>query len=217
MKKNSSHNFHKSHSPTPFVIGLTGGIGSGKTVVTDWFAKQGIDIVDADVIAHQIVAKGSPILNKIADTFGQWVINENGELNRPLLREHVFQNPTALKQLEAITHPAIRQEIKQQLQQATSDYVILSVPLLLEGGEKGLVQFCQHVVVVDVSEETQLKRASQRDGQTIAKIKTIMQKQIDRKSRLAQADDVICNNGSLEDLYQKLPNFHQKFLQLALK
>ncbi len=211
MHKNKTNN-----SPTPFVIGLTGGIGSGKTVVTDWFAKQGIEIVDADVIAHQIVAKGSPTLQKIIDAFGQWVINKQGELNRPLLREHVFQNPIALKQLEAITHPAIRQEIGQQLQQVKSQYVILSVPLLLEDGETGLVQFCQHVVVVDVSEETQLKRASQRDGQTIEKIQAIMHKQIDRKSRLAQADDVICNNNSLEELYQQLPSFHDKFLRLAL-
>lgn len=197
------------------IVGLTGGIGSGKTVATDWFAEQGIDIVDADVIAHTIVAKATPTLAAIHDAFGDWVINEVGELNRPALREHVFTNPEALIQLESITHPAIRKEIENQLSKSTSDYIILSAPLLLESGQEELPNLCQRILVIDTPEEIQLARASQRDGQTIEKIKKVMANQLSRAKRNAQADDIVINNGSVENLHNLLIPLHQKYLLMS--
>lgn len=197
------------------VIGLTGGIGSGKTLASDWFAEQGIDVVDADVIAHQVVAKGSPTLVKIQQKFGDWVLDANNELNRQALRDVVFNDANALMALEAITHPAIRQQATQQLANARSDYVILSAPLLFEASEAGLASLCQRVLVIDAPEALQLSRASSRDGQSVEKIKAVMQNQLPRTERLAKADDVAVNDGSKADLYQQLQALHQQYLQLA--
>ncbi|WP_434352897.1 dephospho-CoA kinase [Psychrobacter sp. HD31] len=200
------------------IIGLTGGIGSGKTAATDWFAQQGIKIVDADVIAHQIVAKGSPTLQKIAAAFGKQVLTESGELNRQAMRELVFNSKHAAKnlaELEAITHPAIREQAKTELQQAGSAYVIMSAPLLLESQEAGLASLCNRVVVIDVPEKLQIERASKRDGLTEEKIKAVMAKQLSRKARLAQADDVVVNDGTLEDLYARLKPLHEQYLQIV--
>ncbi len=185
------NNFQPDNSK--LIIGLTGGIGSGKTVATDWFAKQGITVIDADVIAHQIVKKGSPTLHKIYEQFGDWVLNKDGELNRSALRQYVFEHPNALMDLESITHPAIRQQIIMELQQADSPYVILSAPLLLESNETGLARLCQHIVVIDVLEETQISRASLRDGQTIDNIKAVMENQLPRSERCAKAKLNIMN------------------------
>lgn len=196
------------------IIGLTGGIGSGKTAVSNWFATQGIDVVDADVVAHQIMHKGSPTLQALVEALGEWVVDAQGEMNRRAVREHVFANNKALLTLESITHPAIRQEIKNQLSQAQSTYVILSAPLLLESYEAGLVSLCDRVLVVDASEETQLKRASSRDTQSIDKIKAIMANQLTREARIEQADDVVCNNGDLDALYAQLLPLHHNYLNL---
>ncbi len=199
----------------PFTIGLTGGIGSGKTVVTDWFAEQGIDIIDADVIAHQSVAKGSPTLQEIATTFGQWVIKDDGTLHRRRLREIVFASDEALQKLESITHPAIRHEAHLQLMNAKSDYIIISAPLLFESAKAGLLGLCDHLVVVDVKESLQLARASKRDKRSEEHIQAVMNKQLTRQERISKADDIIYNNGTLEELYRELEKFHQKFLNLA--
>lgn len=196
------------------IIGLTGGIGSGKTAVSDWFATKGIDIVDADVVAHQIMKKGSPTLQKLAEALGDWVIDESGEMDRSAVRDHVFENNKALLTLESITHPAIRQEIKRQLNEVQSAYVILSAPLLLESYEAGLVSLCDRVLVVDTSEEIQLKRASSRDTQSIEKIKAIMANQLSREARVEQADDVVCNNGDLDALHAQLQPLHENYLTL---
>ena len=202
------------HHPK-LVVGLTGGIGSGKTAASDWLATQGIVIVDADIIAHEIVAKGSVTLEKIQSAFGDWVLTTSGELDRRALRNHVFGDITALKSLEAITHPAIRERIRELLTQADSPYVILSAPLLLEAGPSGLAQFCQRILVIDVPESLQLSRAAARDGQDAAQIKAIMDKQLSREERLALADDVVNNAGTLEDLYSQLLPLHQQYLSLA--
>lgn len=196
------------------IIGLTGGIGSGKTAVSDWFASKGIDVVDADVVAHQIMEKGSPTLQKLADALGDWVIDNSGEMDRAAVRDHVFANNKALLTLESITHPAIRQEIKKQLSEVQSDYVILSAPLLLESYEAGLVSLCDRVLVVDASEEIQLQRASSRDTQSVDKIKAIMANQLSREARIEQADDVVCNNSDLESLYDQLEPLHETYLKL---
>lgn len=201
------------------IVGLTGGIGSGKTVASDWFASQGIAVVDADVIAHQIVAKGQPVLHQIHQHFGDWVLTPEGVLDRAALREYVFSHPMALQELEAITHPAIRAEIKQQLLTAQSAYVILSAPLLLEASVKdkseGLASFCDRILVIDVPEHLQLQRATKRDDQSQQKIRAIMDKQLTRESRLEQADDIIVNDSSLESLYEKLAPLHAHYLKLA--
>ncbi|WP_019673201.1 dephospho-CoA kinase [Psychrobacter lutiphocae] len=196
------------------IIGLTGGIGSGKTAVSDWFAEQGIDIIDADIVSHQIMQKGSPTLQKLADALGDWVMDESGEMDRNAVREHVFANNKDLLVLESITHPAIRQEIKQRLKQAKSPYVVLSAPLLLEASEAGLVSLCDRVLVVDADEATQIERASRRDNQSVERIKAIMANQLSREARIEQADDVVTNNGDLQDLYAQLQPLHNNYLVL---
>lgn len=201
----------------PIIIGLTGGIGSGKTAVSDWFAKQGIDVIDADVVSCTISTKDA-ILKTLKENFGDWVITTTGELNRTALRQHVFHNPDALATLNAIMHPAIKQEIFTQLAQTTSPYVILSVPLLFESAkenDKGWAGICQRILVVDVSPALQIQRASHRDGQKPEHIQAIINKQIDRQTRLSQADDIVDNSKDLTHLYQQLHPLHQLYLNLA--
>lgn len=197
------------------IIGLTGGIGSGKTVISHWFESQGIDIIDTDIISRQIVKRNSPILEKISQKFGDWIINDDGDLNRKLLREYVFGNANALTELENITHPAIRQQVKLQLDQTTSDYVIIVTPLLLESNKSELINLCNYIVVVDTPVELQIQRATKRDDQSPEKIQAIMNNQLSRTERCSKADDIILNDGSLEQLYLKLESLHEKFLSLS--
>lgn len=202
-----------------FIVGVTGGIGSGKTAVCDWFITQGIDVIDADKISHDLTKKGSPILQTLKQTFGDWIL-QNDELNRQALRQFVFQNPDTLKQLNAIMHPQIRIKIIQNLECISSDYGILCVPLLLENikdDDKGLSEFCDRVLVVDVPVDVQIQRASQRDNQTKKDILAIIDKQISRDRRLVLADDVIDNSGTLINLQNQLINLHQTYLKLAQK
>lgn len=197
------------------VIGLTGGIGSGKSQVSDWFANQGIDIIDADILAREVVAKDSETLKKIINRFGDWVLNEKGELNRQKLREYVFTRADALMDLEQITHPAIRELAKERLAKSKSTYVILVAPLLLEGLEAGLANLCSRILVIDTNEKMQIQRASMRDGQTIEHIRHIMLNQFSRTERLAKAHDVINNNGTLEELYAQTAILHEAYLKMA--
>lgn len=198
-----------------FVLGLTGGIGSGKSKVSEWFTKQGVVVVDADVLARQVVAKGSKTLRQIVTKFGDWVLTAEGELDRRAMREYIFARPQALMDLEQITHPAIRHAAKQQVAAATSPYVVLVAPLLLEASEAGLANLCQRVLVIDSREDLQVARASTRDGQTVASIERIMANQLSREARLAQADDVVTNNASLAELYAQLEPLHQRYLAMA--
>ena len=197
------------------VVGLTGGIGSGKSATSAWFAGHGIDIIDADVIAHEVVAKGSDTLRKIQKKFGDWAINAQGEMDRAAVRTHVFTHPEALIELESITHPAIREAAKEQLAASSSDYIILSAPLLIEAAEAGLANLCQRILVVDASEDTQLERASLRDEQSVIKIKAIMANQLGREERNSHADDVVVNNDDLAALHLQLEPLHQNYLNLA--
>ena len=207
-------NNHKKSSKK-LVVGLTGGIGSGKSAASTWFAAQGIDIIDADVIAHEVVAKGSATLRRIQKKFGDWVIDATGNMDRAAVRAHVFTHPAALIELESITHPAIREAAKEQLAASSSDYVVLSAPLLIEAAEAGLANLCHHILVIDVSENTQLARASLRDEQSTAKIKAIMANQLSREVRNSHADDVIVNEDDLAALHLKLEPLHQNYLTLA--
>ena len=190
-------------------VGLTGGIGSGKTAASDWFAAQGITVVDADVVAREVVAVGQPALAEIADTFGADMLNADGSLNRGAMREYIFNTPNARQQLEAITHPRIRADIIRQLAGATSSYALLVSPLLFETNQHELVQ---QTILIDVPESLQLTRASQRDGQTVESIQRIMQAQMSRSERQQRATHVIVNDGSLADLHGKLALLHQRLL-----
>jgi len=195
-----------------WILGVTGGIGSGKTAATDYFQTLGIVVVDADVVAREVVQPGQRALTAIVQHFGQDVLAADGSLDRRKLREIVFADPSQRQALEAITHPAIHAELIRQLQMASSPYAILATPLLWETGQAKLVQ---HSLVIDVPEALQLQRASQRDGSSEAQIKAIMAAQLSRDQRLAKADDVISNTGSLHDLYAEIDRLHPLYLQRA--
>ena len=195
-----------------FVVGITGGIGSGKSAVTSRLEQHGITVVDADVVAREVVEPGTPVLAAIAEHFGEHILQPNGALDRAALRKIVFENPAEREWLESVTHPAIREAIAAQLTAATSPYVVLSSPLLLEAGQSA---FAQHVVVVDVPEEVQLSRTCARDNNDEALVRNIMAAQLPRAERCARADEVIDNNGSLEALQQTVDVLHQRLLALA--
>lgn len=197
-----------------FILGLTGGIGSGKSAASAWFESQNITVVDADIVAREVVTPGQNTLVEIQRAFGDWVLQDNGELNRVALREHIFKVPEARKTLEQITHPAIRQSIIQQLQRAHSAYVILVSPLLFETNQHELTD---HTLLIDANESLQIQRASQRDGQSVEQIQNIIRVQMPRVNKQALADDVVLNDGHLEHLYQQLKTLHEKYLALAEK
>ena len=193
-------------------VGITGGIGSGKTALTDWLSKKGIVIVDADLASRVIVAPGQPALAEIGKTFGQEFIQNDGQVNRAALRELIFTDDSKRQQLEAITHPRIREELTRQMDIADSAYVVLSSPLLLEGGQSSMVDLS---VVVDVPENTQIERTMARDNNTRQLVESIMATQLDRDTRISRADIVINNSGSLDELYQRGEVLHQTLMGLA--
>ncbi|EXB25103.1 dephospho-CoA kinase [Acinetobacter baumannii 1437282] len=195
-----------------FILGITGGIGSGKSAATQWFESQGISVVDADIVAREVVEPGQPALQAIQQAFGDWVLLEDGNLDRRALREHIFQFPQARQTLEKITPPAIRQSIIQQLQQAESPYVILVSPLLFETNQH---QLTHHTLLVDADEQTQLQRASQRDGQSEEQIRKIIAAQMPRAQKQQLANDIVVNDGLLEHLHQQLKPLHLSYLQRA--
>lgn len=193
-------------------VGITGGIGSGKSAVTRRFEQHGITVVDADLAARVVVEPGKPALDAIAEHFGQALIQANGALDRAALRQRVFADDKERLWLEQLTHPLIAQEILDQLAAARSPYTILSSPLLLETSQKDLVD-C--VVVVDVPEETQLARTIARDNNDADQVKRIMAAQMQREDRLGQADIVIDNSRALEELDGLVEELHKEFLLKA--
>lgn len=195
-----------------FVLGVTGGIGSGKSAVTARFEALGIEVVDADVAARTVVAAGQPALNKISQRFGSNILLANGELDRAALRKIVFDNPSERKWLEALTHPLIREEIVKGLQSAQSPYVILVSPLLIESGQ---FHFTQRILVVDVPESTQVERTCARDNNDAAQVQAIIDAQINRTERLAKADDIIENTLGLDHLDREVARLHDQYLSLA--
>jgi dephospho-CoA kinase len=195
-----------------YVVGLTGGIGSGKTAASDYLHSLGIDVVDADIVARDVVAIGQPVLAQIAQHFGTAVLLADGSLNRSALRTIVFNNADERKVLETITHPAIRQEILQQLKASVSPYTLLVSPLLFESGQ---YQFAHRNLVIDASEDLQRQRAALRDGVSSEQINNIMAAQLTRAERNRRADDIVINHGDLADLYQQLYAVHQQYLQLS--
>lgn len=194
------------------VIGLTGGIGSGKSAVSDLFAKLGITIVDADVAARVVVEPGKPALTKIAEHFGQEIIDASGALDRRALREKVFNDESERKWLEALTHPLIAKEIADQIQASQSPYTILVSPLLFEAKQD---RYVKRVLLVDVPVELQIARTVTRDETTEDGVKAIVAAQMDRETRLSKADDVIVNDQDFAHLENEVARFHQQYLELA--
>jgi dephospho-CoA kinase len=194
------------------IIGLTGGIGSGKTAVSDTFQALGVDVIDADLASRTVVERGQPALQEIKDHFGDGVINSSGDLDRANLREIIFKNTEEKAWLEKLLHPKIANNIRSQLESSKSSYSILVSPLLLETDQKN---YCTSVLVVDVPEETQVIRTSKRDGVSEEQVKSIMASQISRKKRLEHADEVLLNDSSLEDLQGKVKKLHNKYLSLC--
>jgi dephospho-CoA kinase len=195
-----------------FVIGLTGGIGSGKSAVSACFEKLGIAVIDADKAARVVVEPGTQGLAQIADHFGPRILDADGALNRAALREIVFSDPEKRKWLESVLHPRITIELFNGLREARSPYAILASPLLFEAKQNRLAS---RILVVDADEATQLRRTMTRDGNSEQQVRAIMASQIDRSERLARADDVIENNGSFADLASKVAALHERYLRLA--
>ena len=191
------------------IVGLTGGIGSGKTAVSDCFEELGIVIVDADLASRVVVEKGKPCLEQISERFGQDILNEAGELDRAKLREIIFNSDEEKEWLESLLHPAIARQIQEELKASTSLYSILVSPLLLETGQK---DYCDKVLVVDVPVETQVERTLKRDGVSEEQVQSIIKAQISRQNRLELADEVIINDGSLEDLQLVVKQLHKKII-----
>lgn len=198
--------------PQPLIIGVTGGIGSGKTAATDAFAALGITVVDADLVAREVVQPGQPALAAIAAHFGHQILLCDGTLDRKALRETIFRDPAAKQWLEGLLHPLIRQQIQLHLQHSNSPYTLLSSPLLLETDQQTL---CQRVLVIDAPETLQLARSMARDNSTADTIRAIMASQLDRQQRLAKADDVIVNDGDLISLHHAVERMHQTYLDLS--
>ena len=191
------------------IIGLTGGIGSGKTAVSDSFEALGIDVVDADLASRVVVQKGKPCLLKIAQHFGEDILTKEAELDRAKLREIIFKSEEEKNWLESLLHPAIANQIQDELNASKSPYTILVSPLLLETNQK---DFCSKVLVVDAPVETQVERTLKRDGVSKEQVQAIINSQISRNDRLNLADEVIVNDGTLEDLEIAVKILHEKFL-----
>lgn len=193
-----------------YVIGLTGGIGSGKTAVSDLFAARGITIADADVASRKVVEPGEPALDAIADHFGTSILTADGSLDRARLRQIVFADADERRWLESVTVPAIMQELRRILAESTSPYSLL----MLSSGN-GRSPLVQRSLVVDVPPDVQIARVTARDKNTPEQVRAIMAAQPTREQRLAYADDVIVNDGSLRELEQAVDRLHAQYLELA--
>ncbi|MGL1096199.1 dephospho-CoA kinase [Vibrio vulnificus] len=195
------------------VIGLTGGIASGKTTVANLFQQHfAIDIVDADIVARQVVAPGSAGLAAIVDHFGADILTCEDELDRGQLRQRIFAHAEEKQWLNALLHPMIRRKMIEDLAQVSSPYALLVVPLLVENQ---LQTLCDRVLVVDVEEKTQLQRTMDRDGVDEQQVRAILKAQASRHERLALADDVIKNESKDQDLLQQITDLHQKYLAMS--
>ncbi|GHF79579.1 dephospho-CoA kinase [Thalassotalea marina] len=197
------------------IIGLTGGIGSGKTTVSNLLADYGITIVDADVVAREVVAEGSLGLKEIVAKFGATILQEDGQLNRAKLRELIFSDEQLKQWLNALLHPLIRESILNQLKSATSPYCILSAPLLFENN---LHQYTNRTLLIDVEKEIQITRTSKRDNVEKKQVEAIIASQMPREDKLALADDVL-NNSKLThlELENAVEKLHLNYLDLAAK
>ncbi len=191
-------------------IGLTGGIGSGKSAAAEQFARLGAEVIDTDVLSRELVAPGQPALGEIVDEFGADILTAAGELDRSRLRERIFADTKARERLQDILHPRIRSAMLARAQQLSAPYVVFVVPLLIETGQQALVD---RVLVIDVAEHTQRRRVAARDGLSEARIDRVLAAQATRDRRLRAADDVIDNDGGRADLARQVEQLHQQYLR----
>jgi dephospho-CoA kinase len=197
----------------PYIVGLTGGIGSGKSAATARFAQHGAGIVDTDEIAHALTAPGGAAIDAIRAAFGDEMIDGRGALDREAMRSRVFADPDTRRRLESILHPMIRAESRRQCMASSAPYVILAVPLLVESGH--WQQRCDRVCVVDCPEELQVERVRARSGLDSEQIRTIIAAQASRSQRLAAADDVLDNSEDLAALARQIDALHVRYLAAA--
>ncbi|MBX8521645.1 dephospho-CoA kinase [Pseudomonas cichorii] len=195
----------------PWILGLTGGIGSGKSAAAQCFIDLGVHTVDADHVARWVVEPGRPALAQIAEHFGTEVLQASGELDRSALRARIFQHPEERRWLEALLHPLINQEIVSYLAQAQSPYAILVSPLLIESGQYRMVQ---RVLVIDAPENLQIERTMQRDGSSQEQVQAILKVQAQREERLRHADNVLTNDRDPAWLKSEVERLHHFFLTL---
>lgn len=196
-----------------YVVAITGGIGSGKTTIANQFAALGIEVIDADLIAREVVEPGTPALTAIASHFGPGILDEQGRLDRRVLRERIFSEPAAKSWLNALLHPLIRSEMLRQCAAASSPYCLLVVPLLVENR---LMALADRVLVIDVDEATQIERTCRRDGVSRAQAEAILAAQASRAERLAVADDVLDNqSGTSETIRARILALHETYLAFA--
>jgi dephospho-CoA kinase len=196
-----------------FVVGLTGGIGSGKSAAASEFQRLGATVVDTDAIAHELTQSGGPAIPEVERIFGAGLIGESGAMDRKKMRERVFADPVARKALEALLHPLIREESRRRIAAAGGPYVIHVVPLLVESADyRGRVD---RVLVIDSPEELQLERVRARSGLSEAEVRAILASQATRAERLSAADDVIENRGTIDALRKQVAAFHQKYLEYS--
>ena len=194
------------------IIGLTGGIGSGKSVASDKFKSLGITIVDADVASRTVVAPGKPALKEIEDHFGSGIITAEGKLDRNNLREIIATDPEERKWLESVTHPKIGEQITKEISESTSVYTLFVAPLLLETNSQ---EMCSRVVVVDVPKDVQIRRTAKRDKVSPNQVEQMVAAQMEREKRLEKADDVLLNSGTIEDLEKQVEELHKKYIQMV--
>lgn len=194
------------------VIGLTGGIGSGKTTAANLFAKKNITIIDSDHIARELVSIDTPSYQQICAHFGAEILENNKNIDRKKLGKRIFQNETERRWLETLLHPLIRNEMKNAVQKSTSPYCILVIPLLIETEKNSLID---RILVVDAPIDIQFKRTQTRDNRAPEEISAIISTQTDRQTRIKHADDIIHNDGSLQNLQAQVDMLHAKYIKLA--
>jgi dephospho-CoA kinase len=198
--------------PRRLRIGLTGGIASGKSTVEQRFTELGVAVINADDSSRAVVERGRPGLAAVVERFGAGILNPQGELDRRELRSLIFKDASRRKELEAILHPLIRADMEQRTAEAPGPYVVLSIPLLVEGNTRGR---CDRVLVVDADESLQLARLMSRDAVSEAEARATLAAQASRAARLAAADDVLVNSGTVADLRQAVDRLHRRYLELA--
>ncbi|MBW4966879.1 dephospho-CoA kinase [Pseudoalteromonas sp. CR1] len=197
---------------SPWVLGLTGGIGCGKTAVSNMFEQLGITIVDADIIARQVVKPKSDGLNAIVSKFGQGILLSDGTLNRSALRERIFTNNADKEWLNTLLHPLIRNKIYNDITTAKSAYVVLVAPLLFENG---LDKLCNRTLLIDIPQSVQIKRTASRDNVSVEQVKAIIAAQMPREDKQKKADDILNNDRSLTDVNHDLLELHKSYLHMA--
>lgn len=202
-----------SGQPSRFLVGLTGGIGSGKSAAASYLMMLGAGVVDTDEISHRLTGPGGAAISAIRTAFGPDYITADGRLDRTRMRTRVFSEPTAREMLEAILHPMIRDVVRQELESAEAAYSVLVVPLLFETGQYR--DSVNRVLVVDCDESIQRQRVMARSGLSDEEVRRIMAAQCSREARLQQADDVVDNSGSIEALHRQLDRLHQQYLEQA--